>query len=363
MRTSSLFEKQKELGAEFIDLDGWKVVRRFSSVAAECAAGRRAVALMERPYLGLVELSGKDHVDLLHRLSTNEVRHLQTGEGQINLFTNEKGRLVERVVLLKFDDRVWLHADPHHGERLSAWLERFIFIEDVQVRNLSDLFTTLTLFGPNAAALIQAGFGEAVHDLAAHQHVCADFEGSSITLVASPELNRPGFDLLVPTETAGAVWDRLFEAGKEFGLQPLGEEAYEALRIEAGWPRPGRDFDDRVNPHEAQLLAYVNFDKGCYVGQEVIARLDTYEKVQKYLMQVRFAEASPLPEPGDAVLMNGDEVGWLTSVTRLPDADEGVALAYVRAKFAEPERSVEIRARAGNISGTLKTLPYLRQST
>ena len=137
----------------------------------------------------------------------------------------------------------------------------------------------------------------------------------------------------------------------------MGKAAYERLRIEAGWPLPQKDYDDSINPHEAQMLPYLDFDKGCYIGQEVVARLDTYDKVQKYLSGI-VLEGDQAPLPHSKIMIDKKEVGHITSVTHSPNLQKNIALGYVRTKFISESRSVSVHSNDAKIPGILVQLPF-----
>jgi len=137
----------------------------------------------------------------------------------------------------------------------------------------------------------------------------------------------------------------------------MGEDAYETLRIESGWPVYSKDFDEEINPHETNMLPYVNFDKGCYIGQEVVARLDTYEKVQKHLMGI-VLEDEPQPNKKDPIFLDDREVGYITSVTHSFDLNKTIALGYVRTKFIKEGADVRIGSQKNEMTGKIAKLPF-----
>lgn len=329
----------------------------YSAISEEYSAARNGVVLMTRSYSAIIKVFGKDHVDLLHRLTTNEIRNLKPGEGAISIFTNEKGRIVDRFTLYKFEDEMLLITSPQNSEKTAAWIDKYIFVEDVKVQNLTPTMGILTLFGPKSPYLLNSMFNDGFDALVNHHFKKIQWNGKSLLICRTEELGCPGFDLILHSENLKELWEQLLELGTEFGLKPIGEEAYEILRIEAGWPLFGKDFDEDINPHEAQLLRYVSFTKGCYIGQEVVARLDTYEKVQKYLMGIILEGEAP-PKSKDAILIDGQEVGYLTSVTHSIALDKNIALGYVRTKFISEGAHIHINSEAKQISGKLVRLPF-----
>lgn len=357
MKVSILFEQHKSLDAEFGTYYHWQRPKFFSDIADEYSAAKEAVTLMERPYFGLLKVSGKDHVDLLHRMTTNELRNLKPGEGQINIFTDEKGRIVDRCSLQKFADAIGLITSPGRSEKIASWIEKYTFLEDVTVEDRASRLGILSVFGPRGVDVLDALFADNPQ-MPLYHHKQMVWDKFAVRVYRTGELAVPTFDLIADWESLPALWEALMEKGSEFGLKPMGEESYEVLRIENGWPVSGKDFDESRNPHEAQMGPYLNFDKGCYIGQEVIARLDTYEKVQKYLTGIML-ESNAMPRTRDAVRIAGQEAGFLTSVIHSPGLKKNIALAYVRTNFIREGVEVLIESGEHKISGKLLKLPFV----
>ena len=357
MRESTLSGKHQSLGAESDDFNGWKLPKFYSTVEIEYRAAKHAVALMDRPYFGHLRVSGADHVDLLHRLTTNELRKLQPGEGQLNIFTNEKGRIVERFTLQKSQDEMWLMTSAGNSVKVAEWMDKYTFIEAVKVEDLSHKLGTLTLFGPKSPELLSTIFQTNVDDLPDRHFRDLHWSNQDLRISRTEELRLPGFDLILGADGLVALWDVIVEGGDAYDLKPMGEAAYERLRIEAGWPLPQKDYDDSINPHEAQMLPYLDFDKGCYIGQEVVARLDTYDKVQKYLSGI-VLEGDQAPLPHSKIMIDKKEVGHITSVTHSPNLQKNIALGYVRTKFISESRSVSVHSNDAKIPGILVQLPF-----
>jgi len=355
MQTSILFEKQKSLGAEFGEFYNWQLPKFYTSVKEEYSAAKKSVVLMDRSYFEHMRIFGNDHVDLLHRLTTNEVRTLKPGEGQFNIFTNEKGRIVDRVALFKFEEEMRLLISAGNATKISDWIEKYIFIEDAKTEILSNR-GVISIFGPKSSEFLSNLFDVKFNDLLECHFKEIAWSNHTVQIARTDELGFCGFNLVTEEGALSELWDHLIEHGNQFDLKPVGEETYETLRIESGWPLYRKDFDEEINPHEANMLPYVNFDKGCYIGQEVVARLDTYEKVQKHLMGIVLGETQPHEK--DPIFIDDKEVGHITSVTYSLDLNKKIALGYVRTKFIEEGAEIQVRSGEKEISGKLVKLPF-----
>lgn len=357
MQKSILFEKQKQSGAQFVETYGWQIANVYSSIEEEYPAAKNAVVLTDRCYLGHLKITGKDHIDLLHRMTANEMRKLQPEQGQINVFTNEKGRIVDRVFLLKMTDEIQLLTSPANSEKIIAWIDKFTFIEDVKVEDITGHLGRLALFGPKASELLKTKFGLESDSLADLHFQHADWQGKNLQILRTPELAVPGFYLLAEAESLPQLWDDLLDSGAASGLIPVGETAYEVLRIEAGWPMFQKDFDEQINPHEANFLPYIDFDKGCYIGQEVVARLDTYEKVQKYLVGI-ILDGEEQPQKNDSIFVDEREAGYITSTAYSFSLQKNIGLGYVRSKLIADGAQILIATGHRKIPGQITKLPF-----
>ncbi len=319
---------------------------------------RNAVAVLERPYLGWLKVTGADHADLLHRLTCNELRNLRPGDGQINIFPNEIGRIVDRVCLLKFNDSIVLIPSAGNVAILAEWIKKYVFIEDVTVTDLANEFGVLTLIGPRATELLRKILSIEPTELEKWHFQPAHWRDDEVIVHRSGELLMPAFNLIIKQSGLGALWDTIFAEGVEFDVSPVGETALNILRIEAGWPIHGIDFDQQFNPHEAGMAPYINLNKGCYIGQEVIARLDTYDKIQKRLVGL-VLQGKELPALKDKIFINGNEAGFVTSAVYSPGLKKGIALAYIQTRHFQESAAVCVDTKAGEINGELVKLPFV----
>lgn len=330
---------------------GWDIPAFYSSAQNEYQQACEKAVIVKRSNLGVVQVSGADHTDLLHRITTNELRRLKPGDGQVNIFANEIGRFIDRVFLLKDENSTHLITSSGNAKKISEWIEKYVFIEEVEVNNLSENEGVLTILGKTAPGVIEK-IG-ASHDLADWHFQQIEWREQPVKIQKSGELHLPGFNIIGKKNTLSMLWDEWLESG----IIPMGQQAYHSLRLESGWPEYGIDFDDSTNPHEAQMLPFLDFHKGCYIGQEVIARLDTYEKVKKYLVGLKI-QSELLPEQNAKIIANEIEIGNVTSGGFSFALNQNIALAYIKTKFIEKNSAVEIHTASGVIPAIQIKLPF-----
>jgi folate-binding protein YgfZ len=211
----------------------------------------------------------------------------------------------------------------------------------------------LTVFGPHSQTCLEEITGVGLGQLPPYHTLLGDMAGHEARIIHRPLRGLPGFDLVLPPEAAPATWQQLTGTG----ITPVGLEAYQAVRVRHAVPLYGHEMGDAYNPLEAGLIGSVDFHKGCYIGQEVIARLDTYQKVQKRLVMLRFSAEAAVSE-GASLERNDQAVGAVTSVTRVPTTGQLIGLGYVRTASAAVGTRLELAAPASGWA-EIEGLPQL----
>jgi tRNA-modifying protein YgfZ len=327
MKTGVLRELHRTEARELMAYHDWEVPAVYSSVDQEFQAATAGVALLDHSLFGRLEISGTDGLDLLHRLSTNNL--LATGPGKVlpTILTTDKGRVVDYVKFARTAPTPLLVVSPNNEETVTHWIDRYCITEDVRLHCVTNDSSMFTLIGPRAQ---EAASGILGVDLPAG--MCVETKIGEATVVAAfvetPRVQMTHF--LVGNTAAEMVWSELTRKGERFGLLRMGFAAYEAFRIARGIPDIGKELTADFNPYEVGLRDAISMTKGCYIGQEVIARLDTYQKVRRQLMGIVLSGPMPsenLPVP---LLLAGEEVGVMTSLSAFPVKGRHVALGVVR---------------------------------
>lgn len=302
----------------------------FGDAQTELRAALDGCALCDRSHLGRVLGAGADLRDLLNRLSTADLRSLDPGAGKPTVLTTPKGRIVERLFVYHLGDPgLLLVAGERGAPRIIEHLDRFTFREETGLSDVTDSTRQLCLVGPDAEAPLRgAGFQPPAGEQARTERC----EGSTVRILEGDGYGGSGFSLVTDAAAAGALWDRLHAAVRSAGGRAAGERAMEAARLLRGLPVSGAELTEEWNPLEAGLRDAISFDKGCYVGQEVVARLNTYEKVSRRLVGLRLGPGAPLPARGTELMANDRPVGKLTSAALPPGWPHPIALAYLKQK-------------------------------
>lgn len=324
----------RRLGAEIAEPDGFPVPLRYGpadegTVEEESRALREGAGIADLSWRGRLELLGKDRLRFLHNYVTCDVKGLAPGAGAYGFFTNPQGRILSDAVLLALEDRLWVEVGPGQEEPVAAHLKKYILADRVEVRGLDDMLP-IAVLGPRAEEVLGADLS-ALGETWSHARIAV--HGTEVELQRRGLLGVPAWTLWVSASVAKPLVERLMEEG----ARPVGFEALEALRAEAGIPRFGRDFGPDNFPQETGIEEAVSYTKGCYLGQEVVARIHYRGGVQNVMRRLAFEGTAPAQTPaGIALLHDGREAGRATTVV----GAQGLGILHRRA--AEPGTRVEV---------------------
>lgn len=329
----------------------------FGDPRREYEASRSGAALSHRSTAGCLILTGTDCLDLLHRTTTGDLKDLAPGRTATTVIQTETARILDHPTLIVLEDRLYMITGPERAESDATWIDRLVIMDDVQVQDASGETGLFDITGPEAAVALN-GVIEGAGHLEPGRH-CSRKTDAGTTIVT--RTGASDFLMIVPDREAVALLEQLVQ---QRGVTLTGRQASETLRLERGIPAIGRELTEAVNPLEAGLRSSIGFEKGCYTGQEVIARMITYKSVKRVLCSFRMeAEVEP-PERGEAldVMKDGVLIGRLTSTAGSPGPDSWIGLGYVKREHVPTEAGgtdVTIQTTSGPV-GAVTALPPLR---
>jgi tRNA-modifying protein YgfZ len=345
-------------GAPVEEIAGQTVVRDFGDPAAEYAAVRQSAILVDRSHRHRLVISGAKAAATLAGLVTNDVAALAPGQGQYAAALTPKGKIVADLRIFALDGGEFLiDAPPRAAEGWMGIVRKYINPRFAKWEERSGSMATIGVFGVSAARIVAAVTDIPAAALAAlepYAHVNATVNGAHVMVARTPDAGVEGFELFAPAEGCADLWRSLASTG----ARPAGMSAWDIVRIEAGRPEWGIDIDDSTLAQEANLeeLHAISFTKGCYTGQETVARVHFRGHVNRHLRGIRFVSGS-LPQTGaELVDESAKVVGELRSVALSPRLG-GIALAMVR-REVEPGASVSIRWADGECQGGVLLLPF-----
>jgi folate-binding protein YgfZ len=303
----------------------------YGNVEREYRAAYATSAFFDVSHRGKIRVAGKDAASFLHNLCTNDVLHLPAGAGREAFFTTGQAKIVGHGLVFHVrngdeEQTFWIDAGPGQGARLLQHLDHYLIAEMVKLEDRSPDFAQLYIAGPGAKAVLAQALSDPLPEMAEFDHLTPRLLSNGGQLRRVTHLALPGFDVLCPRARLPALWRQLVAAG----AAPAGLMALDTLRIEAGTAVYGLDIDESNLPHEVgRIETAVSFTKGCYIGQETIARIRTYGHVNRSLVGLRLAERET-PDRGAPIHKDGKEIGHITSSVLSPRLGTGLALGYVR---------------------------------
>jgi folate-binding protein YgfZ len=359
---SPLHEKHLQLGAQMIERAGWLVPASYGDRLREYHAVRvGAGGLLDLSARGRIRVSGSEAVQFLNGLITNDMKTLENNRWMSAVFPNVQGRLMAAVRVIRVDDKQQgpafiLDTEPETHARVLQTIERYTLAGDFHVTDVTADTALLSLQGIQATEVLRRTFGANVDP---QPYGVQPIENQyQIVVIRATHTGEDGFDLFVEASTAVAIWQELVGAGAE----PVGFEALEILRIEAGIPRHGVDIDETLVVSETNLDDAISFTKGCYVGQEIIARIKYRGHVAKKITGVLFDDKVDLA-PGTIVRASDDkEIGRLTSTTYSPQLRSTVALALLKYQYLADSTPVNVLVDGSKLEGRVAELPFVKGS-
>jgi folate-binding protein YgfZ len=358
----TLREFHQALGACFTTVNDAEVVDDYGDAAAEHNALRQSAGVLDLSFRGRLCLTGADRTRFLHGQVTNDIKSLCSGEGCYAALITAKGKMQSDLNICCLAEEILLDFEPGLTEAISQRLDKYIIADDVQVVDVAPNYGLLSVQGPKAQAVLQGTGLFKELPLKPYQSLkVVDQAYGEIQIVNLARLGSSGFDLFVPINALQAAAEKLIAAAAGVGGRACGWRAFEMARIEAGIPRFGVDMDETNLPLEAGLEARaISYNKGCYIGQEVISRIHTYGQVAKALRGLRLAdELSSLPVKGDKLSREGKEVGYVTSSMASTALKAKIAFGYVRKEVNQVGTELTLRTLAGDSPARIVPLPFV----
>ncbi len=359
MKQSLLYERHTALGATFGEQAGWSVPAHYGDPVSEHAAVRRQAGIADLSQRGKLRVTGEDRIKWLQSVISNDILPLKPGQGRYSSFLSHKGKMLAYFRVYIQPDCVVLEDVGEIGDATFQALRKFLLYgTKAKLENCGETWALLLVSGPRAEATIRKAFDCDPSGLEPLDFLTIDVAGKSSMIIRTEETGEEDFEVLLPSEAAGTAWDQLMHAGQEYGIRPFGSQAREALRIEAGFPQAGPDLNEEIVPPEANLEGKAfSLSKGCYPGQEVVARMDTYGSVRRRLIGLVVEDA--VSPPRGAKLFSGDrEVGWVSSAVQSPQLQAAIAFGFPLRDFSKPGTVLSIEIEGSRHQAAVHSLPF-----
>lgn len=339
-----------------VGFGGWEMPVQYTSILDEHAAVRERVGLFDISHMGEVLVAGPQAESVLNHLMTNDVREISVGKAQYTLMCNEDGGVIDDLIIYRIEPTMYLLIiNASHIEHDFIWMNAHAPTGCV-LDNMSDSTAALALQGPLAPKLLE--------NSAALGRFCIEREsvlGKLCWVARTSYTGEYGFEIICDAEDVVELWTQLLQLGEEFGIKPCGLGARDTLRLEMCYPLHGNELTEATTPIEAGLGKYVSFDKGSFIGRDVLVEQKEKGTTRK-LIAFKMTDKSPPPRPHYAILAGGRKVGEITSGTQSPTLGIGIGMGYVETAAAQIGSRIEIEIRGKTYPAVIETKPLLKKA-
>lgn len=337
----------------------WLVPVHFGSSEREYQQVCQDAGLFDLSYRGKLELSGPDAVPFLNNLCSNDVKNLPVGGGCEAFLTTNKAKVVShlRIFHLQAGDgrqALWLDLEPGQSEPVIQHLDRYVISEQVEFSDRSRDFALLHLAGPNARIILEKALDDEVPNLEELQHMIRTFgRNATVNIRKHSPLGFPGYDIICLMDRVSTIWHQLTQSGAKLA----GHQTYEILRIEAGTPVFGIDFDvNTFAPEVGRNRQAISYNKGCYLGQEPIVMARDRGQINRQLMGLKL-EGNPVFH-GNKLYSGEKEAGWVTSSVHSPGLGTTIAMGMVRRSYWDLGTQLEVESEGQRRPVVVTAIPF-----
>ncbi len=359
MKTTALTDLHIGLGAKMVEFAGYNMPVSYAGINSEHLSVRSAVGVFDVSHMGEFVLEGPDALDLIQRVTTNDASKLIPGKAQYSCLPNGQGGIVDDLLVYKLEEEKYLLVvNAGNIGKDWEWINQHN-TKGAKITDISGDTSLLAVQGPKAMPTLQKLTEVNLAQIPYYHFAIGTLAGVKNVIISNTGYTGAGgFELYIPNADAQKVWEGLFEAGKEFNIQPIGLGARDTLRLEKGFCLYGNDIDDTTNPLEAGLGWITKLDKGEFTDKETIAALKA-EGLKRKLVGFEMVDKGIPRHDYPVVNENGDVIGKVTSGTQSPSLNKAIGLAYVPTETSKPGDEIYIDVRGRKLKAQVVKLPFV----
>jgi len=360
MKRTTFYNIHKNLGAKIVEFAGFEMPIQYSSIIAEHKAVRNSVGVFDVSHMGEVFVKGEKALDFVQYITVNDASKLFPGRVQYSAMCYEDGGIVDDLLVYKISDNEFmLVINASNIDKDFAWMQKNNKF-GVELKNLSDNYSLLAVQGPNSLKVLQK-LTDTEINLEYYHFTKLNLAGVDMIFSRTGYTGELGYELYFTgsENVAEEVWNKIFEAGNEFDIKPIGLAARDTLRLEMGFCLYGNDIDQTTNPLEAGLGWITKLSKPGFIGKDVLLKVK--EKGLDRKLVAIISDEKIFPRHGYDITVNNDKVGFITSGTVSPMLDKPIALGYVDIKYAEIDSEVNFLIRGKEIPAKVVKLPFVKR--
>ncbi len=357
LKQTALHDVHAALGAKMVGFAGWHMPVQYSGgIRHEHRLVRESVGVFDVSHMGEIEVTGAKAFDMVQNITVNDVAALEIDQAQYSAMCYEDGGIVDDLLVYRFPDKYLLVVNAGNKDKDYEWIAKNK-IEGCEITDISESITQLAIQGKNAETTLQKLTGVDLSAIKFYWFKEGELAGVPMIISRTGYTGEPGFELYFDNAHAKKVWDAVFKAGEEFGIEPVGLGARDSLRLEKKMCLYGNDIDQTTNPLEAGLGWITKLDKGDFIGSDALKKAKE-EGLQRRLVAFTL-DAPGFPRHGYKIVKDGEELGVVTSGTVSPMLEKGIGLGYVKKGFTKIGTPIEIEIRNKNVPATIVKPPFV----
>lgn len=360
LKNTALTEKHIALGAKMVPFAGYNMPVSYKGLNEEHLTVRKGVGVFDVSHMGEFILKGDKAFDLIQYVTTNDVAQLYDGRVQYSCLPNGEGGIVDDLLVYRIDEKTYLLVvNASNMEKDWNWISRHNTF-GVNMKNISDRTSLLAVQGPKAQAALQKLTDMNLAEIPYYHFKKGKFAGLDNILVSNTGYTGAGgFEIYFDNEVADQVWDAVFKAGEEFGIQPIGLGARDTLRLEMGFCLYGNDIDDTTSPLEAGLGWITKFNKDFIDKDRMLALKE--KGLSRKLVGFEMIDRGIPRHDYEIVDAEGNTIGKVTSGTQSPSLQKGIGMGYVKTEFSKAGSEIFIKVRDKSLKAVVTKIPFLKQ--
>lgn len=360
LKNTALTEKHIALGAKMVPFAGYNMPVSYKGLNEEHLTVRKGVGVFDVSHMGEFILKGDKAFDLIQYVTTNDVAQLYDGRVQYSCLPNGEGGIVDDLLVYRIDEKTYLLVvNASNMEKDWNWISKHNTF-GVDMKNISDRTSLLAVQGPKAQAALQKLTDMNLAEIPYYHFKKGKFAGLDNILVSNTGYTGAGgFEIYFDNEVADQVWDAVFKAGEEFGIQPIGLGARDTLRLEMGFCLYGNDIDDTTSPLEAGLGWITKFNKDFIDKDRMLALKE--KGLSRKLVGFEMIDRGIPRHDYEIVDAEGNNIGKVTSGTQSPSLQKGIGMGYVKTEFSKAGSEIFIKVRDKSLKAVVTKIPFLKQ--
>ena len=354
MKRTPLYESHVKLGAKMVPFAGWEMPLYYSSIIAEHNSVRSSAGIFDIGHMGALKVAGKNALSFLQKTLSNDASKLDIGSSQYSIILNGSGGVIDDIFVYRLPDHYMLIINASNTDKDVAWLKKNI-IDDVKLEDIKDNLTLLALQGPRSQDILRKVTDVDLKQLGHHKITSCKVANFPSLVSRTGYTGEDGFEIFLDRSKAEPVWKKLLE----LGAAPCGLAARDTLRLEAGMPLYGHEYNEGITPLETGFSFAVKFDKEDFIGKNSLL-MHKEEGLSKKLVGIKLKQMG-IPRQGCKMFKNGNLIGYITSGTMSPTLKTPIGMGYVKIENSDIGSILDVEIRGKMVPAEIVKLPFYKR--